>query len=405
MYTINDINNDAASIFKSIGFPDKKNEFWKYTNLKKFQSINMTEPQEFDLSQDSFKNFDSLSIPVITILNGKVMSYPKNKSCLLISEKFKNCSKFFYNSFIPNDDSVVQNNPFLILNSAHFSDGIYMKMKSESNADNNVIIRIITDGKKDDYQTSYSRIHIETEENSKSKIILHHIGTNNKKYYKNMVLNVDANKSSKVSITNIFEESKQSFSMNNVILNQKSYSEVKQKSFYLKSGFIRTDISNNLNEPESYSSLNGLFLGNNDDFIDNNIMINHNSEHTYSKVLYKGIMDGKSNAVFNALVNVPFKSKQIDSDQKNHNIILSKTAKINSNPKLKISCDDVKCAHGSTIGNLDEEALFYLRSRGIGLKKSKQILLNSFMNELIDDLSINEIKNYIDNRIGDALKC
>ena len=116
-------------------------------------------------------------------------------------------------------------------------------------------------------------------------------------------------------------------------------------------------------------------------------------------------MDGKSNDVFNALVNVPFKSKQIDSDQKNHNIILSKTAKINSNPKLKISCDDVKCAHGSTIGNLDEDALFYLRSRGIGLKKSKQILLNSFMNELIDDLSINEIKNYIDNRIGDTLKC
>ena len=405
MYSINSINHDAAKIFKSVGFPDKKNEFWKYTNLKKFQSINITEPQKFDLPQDSFKNFDNLSIPVITILNGKVILYPKNKSCLLISEKFKNCSKFFYNSFITHDDSVVQNNPFLILNSAHFSDGIYMKMKSESNTDNNVIIRIITDGKKDNYQTSYPRIYIETEENSKSKIILHHIGTNNKKYYKNMVLNVDANKSSKVSITNIFEESKQSFSMNNVILNQKSYSEVKQKSFYLKSGFIRTDISNNLNEPESYSSLNGLFLGNNDDFIDNNIMINHNSKNTYSKVLYKGIMDGKSNAVFNALVNVPFKSKQIDSDQKNHNIILSKTAKINSNPKLKISCDDVKCAHGSTIGNLDEDALFYLRSRGIGLKKSKQILLNSFMNELIDDLSINEIKNYIDNRIGDALKC
>ena len=374
MYSINSINHDAAKIFKSVGFPDKKNEFWKYTNLKKFQSINMTEPQKFDLSQDSFENFGSLSILVITILNGKVMSYPKNKSCLLISEKFKNCSENFYNSFIPNDDSVVQNNPFLILNSAHFSDGIYMKMKSESNTDNNVIIRIITDGKKDNYQTSYPRIYIETEENSKSKIILHHIGTNNKKYYKNMVLNVDANKSSKVSITNIFEESKQSFSMNNVILNQKSYSEVKQKSFYLKSGFIRTDISNNLNEPESYSSLNGLFLGNDDDFIDNNIMINHNSKNTYSKVLYKGIMDGKSNAVFNALVNVPFKSKQIDSDQKNHNIILSKTAKINSNPKLKISCDDVKCAHGSTIGNLDEDALFYLRSRGIGLKKSKQIL-------------------------------
>ena len=402
MYSINDINNDAAKIFKSVGFPDKKNEFWKYTNLKKFQSINKSKPKKFNLSKKSFKEFYDISIPIITILNGKVISYPKDKSCSLLLDKFKNCSKIFYNSFIPNDEMIFKNNPFLILNSAHFSDGIFLNMNSDFN---DVVIQIITDGKKNNYQESYPRVHIDIEQNVQSKIILHHIGSNDEKYYKNMVLNVDVNQNSKVSFTNIFEESNHSFSMNNIILNQKSNSEVKQNSFYLTSGFIRTDISNNLNEPESYSSLNGLFLGGNDDFIDNNIIINHNSKYTYSKVLYKGIMDGKSNAVFNALVNVPFKSKQIDSDQKNHNIILSKTAKINSNPKLKISCDDVKCAHGSTIGNLDEDALFYLRSRGISLKKSKQILLKSFMNELIDNLSIEEVKSYIDNRIGDIIKC
>ena len=99
-----------------------------------------------------------------------------------------------------------------------------------------------------------------------------------------------------------------------------------------------------------------------------------------------------------------FNSSQIDSDQKNHNIILSKTAKINSNPKLKISCDDVKCAHGSTIGNLDKEALFYLRSRGISLKKSKQILLNSFMNQLIEELPFDQVKNYIKKNIDNSKK-
>ena len=320
---------------------------------------------------------------------------------MLISDKFKNCSENFYNSFIPDNDKASHNNPFLILNSAYFSDGIYMKIKNNFD---NIIIRIIADGTKDDYQASYPRIYIDVEKNIKSKIILHHVSSNDEKYYKNTVLNVDVNQGSKVSFTNIFEESNQSFSMNNIVLNQKSYSEVKQTSFYLSSGFIRTDISNNLNESESYSSINGLFLGNNDEFIDNNIIVNHNSEHTYSKVLYKGILDGKSNAVFNTLINVPFQSKKINSDQKNHNIILSKAAKINSNPKLKISCDDVKCAHGSTVGNLDKEALFYLRSRGISLKKSKQILLNSFMNELINELSVNEVKNYIDNKVGNSIR-
>ena len=110
-------------------------------------------------------------------------------------------------------------------------------------------------------------------------------------------------------------------------------------------------------------------------------------------------MNDESHGVFNGLVNVPFKSKDINSDQKNHNILLSKKAKVNSNPKLKISCDDVKCSHGSTIGNLDSDALFYLRSRGIDLKKSKKILLNSFMNEIIENASFEDIIDYINTRI------
>ena len=187
------------------------------------------------------------------------------------------------------------------------------------------------------------------------------------------------------------------------VLNQNKNSNIEQSSFYLSSGFIRTNITNNLNGKGSSSSINGLFLGNGSEFIDNNIIINHNMEKTYSKVLYKGILDDNAHAVFNALVNVPSKSKQINSDQKNHNIILSKKAKINSNPKLKISCDDVKCSHGSTTGNLDSEALFYLRSRGINLKKSKKILLDSFMNEIIDSIKISSIKNYINTKINELI--
>ncbi len=397
MYSITDINNRASKVFKSVGFPNKKNEFWKYTNLKKFQSINFDECKNFDESSKVSNELDELSIPTITILNGKVISYPKREECLLISDKLKNCSKEFYNSFFSFNNRDAENNPFLVLNSAYFSNGIYLKI---NNIFSDVIIKIISNGEKDEYKSSYSRIHIDIDENIKSKIILHHIGFNDEKYYKNNVLTVNADKNSNISFINLFEESNQSFSMNNIILNQKSHSEIKQSSFYLSSGFIRTDISNNLNEPESYSSINGLFLGDDNQFIDNNIVINHKSKNTYSKVLYKGILDGKSSAVFNGLVNVPSKSKQIDSDQKNHNIILSKTAKINSNPKLKISCDDVKCAHGSTIGNLDKDALFYLRSRGISLNKSKKILLNSFMDELISELPINEVKNYINSKLG-----
>ena len=401
MYSINQINKDALKVFESIGFPHEKNEFWKYTNLKKFKSIQFSESKNFEISSDNALDLKELNFPTITILNGKIISYPKKKSCYLLSDKLKNCSQNFYKSLNQFDQSTIENNPFLILNTAHFSDGIYLKM--DNNFDN-ILINIISSGSSSDYESSYSRIHIDIEKNTSSNIILHHSSIENNNYYKNNVISVEAHSNSNASFVNIYEEPEQSYSMNNIIFNQSSNSNIKQSSFYLSSGFIRTDIVNNLNQPDSYSSLNGLFVGNDTQFIDNNIIINHNSEHTYSKVLYKGVLNGKSNAVFNGLVNVPYKSKQIDSDQKNHNIILSKTAKINSNPKLKISCDDVKCAHGSTIGNLDDEQLFYLRSRGIDLKRAKQMLLNSFMHEIINDISIDKVKNYINSNLNNIFK-
>jgi len=397
--SISNINQKALKVFNKHGFPHQKNEYWKHTNLKKFQSLKFLQSNNFKHSKDDFNDFDSLDIPVITIINGKIISYPKDKEIDLLSKKLKNCSDCFYNSFSVDNLETATNNPFLVLNTAYFSDGVYLKMNQNFN---NVLIRIISNNSSKKLESSYSRIYIDAEKQSHSKIFLHHIGVNKaENYYKNNVLSINANKNSNVSILNIYEESSKSYSMNNIILNQSKDSNIKQSSIYLSSGFMRTNIKNNLNEKGSSSLMDALFLGKNNQFIDNNIIINHNIERTYSKVLYKGVLDDNSHAVFNGLVNVPFKSKEINSDQKNHNILLSKKAKINSNPKLKISCDDVKCSHGSTIGNLDSDSLFYLRSRGIDLKKSKKILLNSFINEIIDNVPFDGIIDYINSRIDE----
>ena len=397
--SINNINQEALSFFNNNGFPHQKNEYWKHTNLKKFQSLKFSKSNNFDYPKDYIDNFYFLDIPTITIVNGKIISSPKSSQIDLLSNKFQDCSDIFYNSFSIENYKSATDNPFLVLNTAYFSDGVYLKMNKNFD---NVLIRIISNNSSKKLESSYSRIYIDAEKNSHSKIFLHHIGANkDKNYYKNNVLSVNANKNSNVSILNIYEESSKSYSMNNIILNQSKDSNIKQSSIYLSSGFMRTDIKNNLNEEGSSSLIDGLFLGKDNQFIDNNIIINHNIERTYSKVLYKGVLDDNSHAVFNGLVNVPFKSKEINSDQKNHNILLSKKAKINSNPKLKISCDDVKCSHGSTIGNLDSDSLFYLRSRGIDLKKSKKILLNSFINEIIDNVPFDGIIDYINSRIDE----
>ena len=396
MFSIADINKQAKEKFNKVGYPSSKNEFWRYTSLKKFKSLDFIniENKENDIKHSFSFNLD---IPCITIYNGKIISYPKNKNCSLLSDKLKDCDNIFFDSLLTHNRNDIENNPFLILNNANFKNGVYLDLDKKFDK---VQIRMISDNKNKDYSSAFNKIIINSEKDSNSCVYFHYVCLDNQsKYYKNSNIDINVKENSSISLYNVFDESSNSYSMNNISINQDSNSKVNSKSFYINSGFIRTNIINNLNKANAYSRLDGLFFAKENEFIDNNIIVNHNSAHTFSNVLYKGILDDNSNSIFNGLVNVPKDSNQINSDQKNHNIILSENAKINSNPKLKISCDDVKCAHGSTIGNLDEDALFYLRSRGIGLEKSKQILLKSFVNEITDGIESSNFKKYIDNSI------
>ena len=396
LVSLNLINKNALDIFNCYGYPNKNNEDWKYTNLKKFQSFNFSKPENFIQSKRKY-NFDDLGITTINIVNNKIM-FDNKPNILTLKTLFDDKSNKIYKNFIDISSKIAKSNPFFILNSANFTDGVFIKLDSKMK---NVLINLVGYNKTDTPEAYFNRIHIEVSKNCDSNLFINSYGEKESSlYYKNTAITIDLNENSQINMTNIFEESVKSYSFNSLIVNQKKHSFYNGKSFFLKSNFIRNDIVNNLFSEGSNSNLDGLFVGKKNEFIDNNIKINHNSKHTTSKVLYKGILDDKSKAVFNAQVNVPFKSKKIDSDQKNHNILLSNTAKINSNPKLKISCDDVKCSHGSTIGNLDKDAIFYLRSRGIDLNKSKKILLNSFMNDIINKIDQDIIKKHISESIS-----
>ena len=396
---VNKINESALKVFNEVGFPSPNHEDWKYTNLKTFQSHIFSLSNNYSMPE-KYKNifFDYYKINSI---NGKPIINSNHSDVIIdsISNQINSKSNIINSFNISNED---YNKPFLILNTAYFSDGVYIEIPENIKVEKPLYILSVCNDVHD-FNASYPRLYIDAKQNSTIKIIHHHIGINEQKYYRNNVTFINSRHNSNVVFTNIYEESKNSFSMNNLIVNQDADSSINMSNFIIKSGFFRSSIKSNLNGKNSSISIDGLFLGNKDEFIDNNIIINHNKENTDSKVIYKGILDNNAKAVFNGLVNVPFRSKNINSDQKNHNIILSKTAKINSNPKLKISCDDVKCSHGSTTGNLDKDALFYLRSRGISLKKAKKILLNSFINEIIDKSSFIDIKNYLDQRISDLI--
>jgi hypothetical protein len=126
--SISSINEKALKVFNTNGFPHKKNEYWKHTNLKKFQSLKFSKSNHFNYSKNHFNDLDFLDIPTITIVNGEIVSYPKSKEVDLLSNKLEDCSNDFYNSFTINNSKLATNNPFLVLNTAYFSNGVYLKM-------------------------------------------------------------------------------------------------------------------------------------------------------------------------------------------------------------------------------------------------------------------------------------
>jgi Fe-S cluster assembly protein SufD len=177
-------------------------------------------------------------------------------------------------------------------------------------------------------------------------------------------------------------------------------SQLKDSNFTLNTltldgAFVRNDVLVNVEGENCETHLNGAYIMKDSQHIDNHTTIDHISPNCNSYELYKGVMDDKSTAVFNGKVFVRPNAQKINAFQSNANVLLSNDAAVNSKPELEIYADDVKCSHGSTTGQLDEEAIFYLRSRGISEAAARQLVVAAFMQDVFLKVASNELKSYI----------
>ena len=157
---------------------------------------------------------------------------------------------------------------------------------------------------------------------------------------------------------------------------------------------LRTDLFVDLNGSGAHSSLNGLYLVHGGEFSDVHTWVRHNVEHCTSEQLFKGVLDGKAETVFDGLIHVAEGAQKTDAEQQNRNLLLTPKALAHSNPRLEIYADDVKCGHGSTVGQLEEEAVFYLRSRGIGEEEARGILTFAFANDMLESIPLPSLQVY-----------
>jgi Fe-S cluster assembly protein SufD len=168
----------------------------------------------------------------------------------------------------------------------------------------------------------------------------------------------------------------------------------------LGGALVRNDIGATLSEGAE-ATVNGLYLVNGTQHVDNHTVIDHAKPHGSSHELYKGILDGHASAVFNGRIIVRKDAQKTDSKQTNKNLVLSDDAVIDTKPELQIFADDVRCTHGATIGQLDAESLFYLQSRGIGKAQARSLLTQAFAQDIIDRIKIPELRNQLEKVLSE----
>jgi len=287
----------------------------------------------------------------------------------------------------------IAENPFVALNTANFEDGTYIHIAKGA-----VIaepIEVVIESAANGHPTvSHPRLLVVAEEGSQATIVETYKG-NGGAYFSNPVTELVAGDGAVIDHYKLQTEGARAFHVSTLQVQLERDTNFRSHSLAFGGALVRNDVNAVLAEG-SECTLNGLYLVNGEQHIDNHTAIDHAKPHAASHELYKGILEGHSSAVFNGKIFVRKDAQKTDAKQTNKNLVLSEDAVINTKPELQILADDVKCTHGATIGQLDPEGIFYLQSRGIGFEDARNLLIYAFAQDIADRIKVESLRNSLE---------
>ncbi len=385
--------NHSYNAFKKLGYPSKKLENWKFSNSNHLKSYNVINQDQSDIDIKQYLAIEN----ALCFVNGKFVKESLNNFI------YKNQISISKTIEVEDNEIVKMSNNFqgeslFNLGIAKFNEGIFIEFKKGGKFDTEIKIINVYDKKTENMFIPVFNIF---KLNKKNNISIVEKNVNNGLDSFNLRINkFICSDDSKLNHTMIFNDNTKSNSLGYNYYESGLNSIINVDSFNYESLFNKNFIQVDLNQAGGETTINTLNLTKNNEHVDNNILINHNSEHCISFQNVRNILQNKSTCVFNGKVIVADGAQKTDSNQSNKNLLLSKEATAYSNPQLEIYADDVQCGHGSTTGALDKDSIFYLQTRGIRKEQATQILIKAFAHEVIKQFSNDNIKNkaqaYID---------
>jgi Fe-S cluster assembly protein SufD len=286
---------------------------------------------------------------------------------------------------------------FVALNTAFINDGAYVRVDPGVCLDRPVHLVFAITGT-DEVMTA-PRILIVAGDNSRVAVIEHYVGLSGGAYLTNAVTEIVAGAGAHVEHCKIQLESTSAYHVATVQAHLDRGSRCVSRNFSLGARLARNDINAVLNGAGAECAMDGLFLAGGRQHVDNHTCIDHAVPDCTSRERYKGVLDGRARGVFNGRIVVRQDAQHTDAHQSNHNLLLSDDAEVDTKPQLEIFADDVRCSHGATVGNLDNDALFYLRSRGLDEPFARGLLTYAFMREVIDAVDAVPLRTALTDRV------
>lgn len=401
---LNDLRQEGLASFAALGFPTTKHEEWKHTNIEPVVSRQFG----FANGEGSFAGADILSsvfveadAPRLVFVNGVYAPALSSVQGLPSGVRLANLSEL-----LRSDDDVLasrigryanhRHNAFVALNTAFMDDGAVVVVAPGCRLLQPIYL-VYVSGAKDRPIISHPRTLIILGAGSEVNIVESYIGIGGASYFCNAVTELIVEPDSVAHHYRLQREGAAGFHTGTLAAHLGRGCHLTAHAVTLSGALVRNDVHVSLDGEGAECVLNGLYLGDDKQHVDNFTEIEHIKPRATSRELYKGILDGASHGVFNGKIVVHKDAQKSDARQTNRNLLLSADALVNTQPQFEIYADDVKCSHGSTIGQLDPDALFYLRSRGLGPDEARSLLSFAFASDIVGRMKVAALRQRLDD--------
>ncbi len=398
---VKDIRASAIDRFTEQGFPTTKNEDWRFTRVRPllqhdFHLLDGLSVNSFSTEKLAELSFDDSTFHRLVFVNGHFAEH------LSSSDPPDGLEIKSLRRALETDEALVRQhlakhaapdkNPFVALNTAYLFDGAFVHVTKGASIDKpiHLLFASTADGKE---LMSQPRNLIVAEELARATVVESYIGIDKATYFTNAVTEVVLAQGAHIEHYKVQKESHTAYHIASQNAHMQRDARFNTEYVSIGGALVRNDVVTVLDGEGIDCRMDGLYVANGHQHVDNHTNIEHAKPHCESRELYKGILAGRARGVFNGKIHVHPDAQKTDAKQSNGCMLLSEDAQINTNPQLEIYADDVKCTHGAFVGQIDEKAVFYLRSRGIKNTDARHMLIQAFASEVVERIKIEPLRN------------